>query len=543
MLNKRISAIALSVLLAFSPMYSSVYVSSAAASENEAISQEAIPEGAVPEEAILEKALPDGSIPDESMAGEEIPDETVLDESAPDEKTIDETLPEEAALEDTNRPESGAASSSEDRKENECSMAPIEFFDHEDPAGDDDNSTAPEDNEDPTTPVEDPCAVNGHTFGAWTVVTPPTTRTDGKSERTCSVCGMTESKVVARTILKVKTVTISRSSATLLNGKSVQLWAKTTPADATTPGVTWKSSNPSVATVSAAGLVSAKRRGTTTITCTAKDGGGAKASCKITVNLAVAKISLDRTSLALNKGRVFTLKATVTPAAATNKAVTWKSSNTKVATVTSAGKVTFKARGTATITCTAKDGSGASASCKVTVRIPVSVINLGRSSATLLKGRTLDLRTGVGPASANNKTVSWKSSNTSVATVSPTGTVTATGKGTAVITCSARDGSGVKSTCRITVTLLAPAPAPTRSSDDSGGSGGDSGGGSGGGNSGSGGGSGDSGSGGGYVWISATGSKYHNKNNCGTMNPSKASKVTLEEARRRGLDPCQKCFP
>ena len=435
MLNKRISAIALSVLLAFSPMYSSVYVSSAAASENEAISQEAIPEGAVPA----------GTIPNESMAGEEIPDETVLDESAPDEKTIDETLAEEAALEDTNQPEAGAASGSKDRKENECSIAPIEFFDHEDPAGGDDNSTAPEDNEDPVTPIEDSCDENGHTFGAWTVVTPPTTRTDGKSERTCSVCGMTESKVVARTILKVKTVTISRSSATLLNGRSVQLWAKTAPADATTPGVTWKSSNPSVATVSAAGLVSAKRRGTTTITCTAKDG------------------------------------------------------------------------------------SGASASCKVTVRIPVSVINLGRSSATLLKGRTLDLRTGVGPASANNKTVSWKSSNTSVATVSPTGTVTATGKGTAVITCSARDGSGVKATCRITVTAPAPAPAPTKSTGDSGGSG----------DSGSGGG----GSGGDYVWISATGSKYHKRNDCGTMNPNNASRVTTEEARNRGLEPCRKCFP
>lgn len=424
MLNKRISAIALSVLLAFSPMYSSVYVSSAAASENETISQE----------AILEEAVPAGTIPDAAITGvattgEAIPDETALDESTPDEKTIDETLAEEAALEDTNQPEAGAASGSKDRKENECSMAPIDFFFNDDPAGGDDNSTAPEDNEEPVTPIEDSCDENGHTFGAWTVVTPPTTRTDGKSERTCSVCGVTESKVVAHTDLKVKTVTISRSSATLLNGKSVQLWAKTAPADATTPGVTWKSSNPSVATVSAAGLVSAKRRGTTTITCTAKDG------------------------------------------------------------------------------------SGASASCKVTVRIPVSVINLGRSSATLLKGRTLDLRAGVGLASANNKTVSWKSSNTSVATVSPAGTVTATGKGTAVITCSARDGSGVKSTCRITVTLPAPAPAPTRSSDDSGGSGGDSGGGSGGGNSGSGGGSGDSGSGGGYVWISATGSKYHNKNN------------------------------
>ena len=457
MLNKRISAIALSILLAFSPMYSPICVSAAAASEietiyREAAPEEAVPDGSIPDEAMTDETMTDEAMTDEAMTGEAIPDETALDGSTPDEAMPDETLPEKAVLEDTNRPEAGSSSGSEGSKDNECSMAPIEFFNKENSAGGDDSSDVPEGNEGPVIPIDDPCAVSGHAFGAWTVVTPPTTRTDGKSERTCSVCGATESKVVAHTILKVKAVTISRSSATLLNGKSVQLWAKTAPADATTPGVTWKSSNPSVATVSAAGLVSAKRRGTTTITCTAKDGGGASASCKITVNLAVAKISLDRTSLALNKGRVFTLKATVSPAAAANKAVTWKSSDTKVATVTSSGQVTFKARGTATITCTAKDGSGASASCKVTVRIPVSVINLGRSSATLVKGKTLELRAGVGPASANNKTVSWKSSNTSVATVSPTGIVTATGKGTAVITCSARDGSGVRATCKITVT-------------------------------------------------------------------------------------------
>ena len=62
------------------------------------------------------------------------------------------------------------------------------------------------------------------------------------------------------------------------------------------------------------------------------------------------------------------------------------------------------------------------------------------------------------------------------------------------------------------------------------------------------GGSGDSGSGGGgsggdYVWISATGSKYHKRNDCGTMNPNNASRVTTEEARNRGLEPCRKCFP
>ena len=83
---------------------------------------------------------------------------------------------------------------------------------------------------------------------------------------------------------------------------------------------------------------------------------------------AVAKITLNKTSATLSPVDTLTLKATVTPSNATNKAVTWKSSNTKVATVSSSGKVTAKAAGTATITCTAKDGSGKSAACKITVR-------------------------------------------------------------------------------------------------------------------------------------------------------------------------------
>ena len=83
---------------------------------------------------------------------------------------------------------------------------------------------------------------------------------------------------------------------------------------------------------------------------------------------AVAKITLNKTSATLSPVDTLTLKATVTPSDATNKAVAWKSSNTKVATVSSSGKVTAKAAGTTTITCTAKDGSGKSAACKITVR-------------------------------------------------------------------------------------------------------------------------------------------------------------------------------
>lgn len=101
------------------------------------------------------------------------------------------------------------------------------------------------------------------------------------------------------------------------------------------------------------------------------DGGNE--NCRIKaytddVVIKVSQIALNKTGATLMKNETLDLKATVTPSNAANKAVTWKSSNTKVATVNSRGKVTAKSPGTATITCTAKDGSGKKATCKITVR-------------------------------------------------------------------------------------------------------------------------------------------------------------------------------
>ena len=101
------------------------------------------------------------------------------------------------------------------------------------------------------------------------------------------------------------------------------------------------------------------------------DGGNE--NCRIKaytddVVIKVSKIALNKTGATLMKNETLDLKATVTPSNAANTAVTWKSSNTKVATVNSRGKVTAKSPGTATITCTAKDGSGQKATCKITVR-------------------------------------------------------------------------------------------------------------------------------------------------------------------------------
>ena len=156
-----------------------------------------------------------------------------------------------------------------------------------------------------------------------------------------------------------------------------------------------------------------------------------------TVNVqAASKVKINKTKATGYVGKTTTLKVS-----GTKKAVKWKTSNKKVATVSSKGKVTAKKAGSATITAKV---SGKSYKCKVTVKNP----SLNKSKATLEEGKTLTLKlTG---ATAK----SYKSSNTSVATVSSKGKITAKSAGTATITCTASNKKTY--TCKVTVKSVAP---------------------------------------------------------------------------------------
>ena len=241
-------------------------------------------------------------------------------------------------------------------------------------------------------------------------------------------------------------VRLNRSSVKLEKGKSTSLSATVLPAYAKDKTVTWTSSNTKVATVSN-GKVTAKSAGTATIT--AKTKNGKKATCKVTVVINPTSVKLNRTSVSLVKGKNVTLKATVNPSNASNKKVTWTSSNKKVATVSN-GKVTAKNYGTAVIT--AKTSNGKKATCKVTVKNPKTVnptsVKLSKTSVTLGKGKTTTLKAKVNPGSATNKKVTWTTSNKKVATVS-NGKITAKGVGTATIT--VKTANGKKATCKVTV--------------------------------------------------------------------------------------------
>ena len=258
-------------------------------------------------------------------------------------------------------------------------------------------------------------------------------------------------------VVLVNKITINPSSKSLAIGKTVTLSPTVAPSNATDKSVTWKSSNLKVAKVDEkSGVVTAVAAGTAIITATAVDGSKVTGTCKITVTNPVTKVTLNKTSASLIKGKTLTLTATVTPTNATNKNVTWKSSNSKVAKVDEkSGVVTAVAAGTAIITATAADDSGVKATCKITVTNPVvkvTKVTLNKTAASVVKGKTLTLKATVTPTNATNKNVTWRSSNTKIATVDGNGKVTAVAAGTATITCTAADGSRKSATCKITVT-------------------------------------------------------------------------------------------
>lgn len=164
----------------------------------------------------------------------------------------------------------------------------------------------------------------------------------------------------------------------------------------------------------------------------------------------VTGITLTPTTATVKVGRTSSLTATVLPAEATNKNVTWTSSDATIASVAD-GVVTAVAAGTATITVTTEDGDF-SATCDVTVE-NIAVTGITLVDATISIGAKKTLTATIAPADATIKTVTWSSNNTDVATINATtGEVTGVAKGETTITATATDGSNVTGTCNVTVT-------------------------------------------------------------------------------------------
>lgn len=225
------------------------------------------------------------------------------------------------------------------------------------------------------------------------------------------------------------------------------------PETATDKTVTFKSSSPTVATVDATGKVTALALGETTITITAKSGVTAQITVKVIATPA-ALITLNKSEATLKATEMLKLEASVTPETTTDKSVTWSTSDANTVNVDKTGLVTAVSVGKATVTATTTNGL--KATCAITVaETPASSIFIDKESLGI-RGDNLEMRVGdvktinvsVEPATTTDKTVTFISSNTKVATVDATGKITALSLGNAMLTVTCGNASA---TCTISV--------------------------------------------------------------------------------------------
>lgn len=244
----------------------------------------------------------------------------------------------------------------------------------------------------------------------------------------------------------VTNVTLNKTSLQLFKGDTEQLTATITPADAENKELTWTSSRTDIVSVDKTGKVTAIALGEAEVKATA---GGKSATCKVVVAaVPVSGITLDKENHEMTIGEQVVLKATVVPDNAEDKTVTWDSSDKRVATVDNNGKVIAKGEGETTITAKAGDKT---AQCRVKVNpVLVESITISKTSLKLIVGERSKLNATVLPENATHKTVTWASSNESVATVSEVGLVTAIAAGSAEITATA---GGKTAKCDVTVEL------------------------------------------------------------------------------------------
>ena len=245
----------------------------------------------------------------------------------------------------------------------------------------------------------------------------------------------------------VTSVKSGTKSLKLMNGeKSEPIAISVLPEDATHPEVAFSSSDETVAVVDDSGVVTGLKAGKATITVTTCDPllkTQKKVTCPVVVSQQVTGITFSEEALSLAKGKTLKLAPVIAPEDATSKKVTWETSDKNIVSVSN-GVATGKGVGTATLTCTAADGSGVTASCQVTVFQAVTGVKLDKNRYSVTNGESLTLTAKVSPEDATNKRVVWFSSDEKIAEVDSFGKVTGVSVGSCTITAEAADGSGKK---------------------------------------------------------------------------------------------------
>lgn len=242
--------------------------------------------------------------------------------------------------------------------------------------------------------------------------------------------------------IKAVSINMNQTELNMKVSQDYKLTAEVLPSNTTNKAVTYKSTNTEVATVDETGKVVAVAKGTATITATTANG--IVAEVKVTVDEEKAKeiesITLSIKNVSLSPGNTIQLVETYSPSDAAVEKLTWTSSDNNVATVED-GLVTAMRNGTATITVSSD--SGIKATCNITVNssvVTVTTVNINPSSVSIRVNGTTQLSAEFYPPYASNKTLTWRSSNKSIATVDGNGLVTGKKAGQATIFATSSNG-------------------------------------------------------------------------------------------------------
>ena len=255
----------------------------------------------------------------------------------------------------------------------------------------------------------------------------------------------------------VKSIELNKTSLNLIVDETTSLVATVKPDNATNKNVIWTSSNPDGLSINDNGLVSALVAGNYTVTCSSSSNNFVKATCSVNVSpkeYPVSEIKLNKYSIDIVVGQSETLLATVLPDNASDKSVTWTSSNPSGLSVSSSGQITALKAGAYTVSCISNSSPNIKGECIVNVKdkeYPVTNISLSCSSSSLYVDDQLTLTATIAPSYATNKNVKWESSNEKVVTVNENGLVVALSKGEADIKCSSISNPEIYATCLINV--------------------------------------------------------------------------------------------
>ena len=266
--------------------------------------------------------------------------------------------------------------------------------------------------------------------------------TDGKGVATCKVS-------VIDNYIKVTAINTKRASDTITVNETKNIGASVSPNNASNKAIRYYSSSESIVKVDSSGNITGVRVGKASITIAAETKS---IIYNVTVvdNVKLTGISVNQ-SYTINEGATAKLTVTYTPSNASNKGVTWKSSNNDIVTVDGAGNIKGISSGTATITVTSSEG-GYSATSKITVNAvdrTLKGITLSKSTLTLEIGKSETLTVNYNPTNAKNKNVTWRSSNSSIVSVD-NGKITANKAGVAEIKAISEEGD-FEAICKVTV--------------------------------------------------------------------------------------------